>query len=265
MGLRLAGEEYSVVRGLDILGWLRQIAVNSSTPALTVTQNGSGPGLRLVGLGVIPSGQTGWHLYNTVDEATNYERVRLGWSGNKFYLGTQKGGSGAARPMQVGPDGNASSLVLAGSAVYFHTNEGMWIAGDIGELGTTGAMRIRTTGAGQQLTIYPKGGTVMRGDQNGSTSVEARAYDPTSLPLLVKGAASQSQDLVQIVDSAGALHSKFDKNGYFMTRKTAFPADGDLVAGELALWFDSTAGAAKLKIKAKNASGTVVAGEVALN
>lgn len=41
-------------------------------------------------------------------------------------------------------------------------------------------------------------------------------------------------------------------------------ADGDLAANQVALFFDPTNGAGKLKIKGKTADGTVVAGEVAL-
>lgn len=42
MALRLAGEDYSVVQGLDNLGWLRNIAPNSPDPALTIDQRGTG-------------------------------------------------------------------------------------------------------------------------------------------------------------------------------------------------------------------------------
>lgn len=45
---------------------------------------------------------------------------------------------------------------------------------------------------------------------------------------------------------------------------TAAPADGDVAASQVALWFDDTDGAAKLMIKGKSANGTVVTGEVAL-
>lgn len=45
-------------------------------------------------------------------------------------------------------------------------------------------------------------------------------------------------------------------------RANAAPADADLAAGELALWFDPTNGAAKLMIKAKQANGTVKTGSV---
>lgn len=44
----------------------------------------------------------------------------------------------------------------------------------------------------------------------------------------------------------------------------AAPADGNLNADEAAIWFDSTVGAAKLMIKAKNSAGTVVTGSVNL-
>lgn len=56
----------------------------------------------------------------------------------------------------------------------------------------------------------------------------------------------------------------FSANGYILLTKTAAPADGELAASQVTLWFDATNGAAKLKIKGKSANGTVVAGEVAL-
>jgi hypothetical protein len=52
--------------------------------------------------------------------------------------------------------------------------------------------------------------------------------------------------------------------GAVITGQNTAPADGDLNASEVALWFDATDGAAKLKIKGKSANGTVVTGEVAL-
>lgn len=43
------------------------------------------------------------------------------------------------------------------------------------------------------------------------------------------------------------------------------PADADIAAGELYIWFDSTNGAAKVMFKAKQADGTVRTGSVALS
>ncbi|MBF8267217.1 MAG: hypothetical protein HW388_725 [Dehalococcoidia bacterium] len=48
MALRLAGEEFSVVRGLDALGWPREITVNDAVPGLKVTQSGAGVGVQMV-------------------------------------------------------------------------------------------------------------------------------------------------------------------------------------------------------------------------
>ena len=53
MVLRLAGEEYSVVQGLDDLGWLRNITVISSDSGLKVDQKGSGPVAEVYSGGVL--------------------------------------------------------------------------------------------------------------------------------------------------------------------------------------------------------------------
>lgn len=80
----------------------------------------------------------------------------------------------------------------------------------------------------------------------------------------IKAHSTQTNSLFEIQDNSAGIYSRFNKAGYFMTRKLAAPADADLATSELAIWFDDTAGAAKLMIKAKNASGTVVTGNMAL-
>jgi len=61
------------------------------------------------------------------------------------------------------------------------------------------------------------------------------------------------------------LRTRIDKDGTFLTRRNAAPADADIASGEMALWLDSTNGAAKLMVKAKQADGTVRTGQVALS
>jgi hypothetical protein len=95
-------------------------------------------------------------------------------------------------------------------------------------------------------------------------SVTASGQAATDVPLLAKAHASQTAALVSAADASGNFYSGFNKAGYFMTRKKAAPADGDLAASELSLWFDDTDGAGKLMIKAKTADGTVVTGSVNL-
>lgn len=82
--------------------------------------------------------------------------------------------------------------------------------------------------------------------------------------LTVRGITAQSANLQEWLSSAAAVLATVSENGYFTTRKNAAPADAELIAGEAAYWFDSTNGAAKFKVKAKQADGTVVSGEVAL-
>jgi hypothetical protein len=82
--------------------------------------------------------------------------------------------------------------------------------------------------------------------------------------LIVKAAASQTANLIELQSSAAAVLGRFNKGGYFVTALHAAPADADLAAGDMAIWFDQTNGAGKLMIKAKTANGTVASGEVAL-
>jgi hypothetical protein len=109
------------------------------------------------------------------------------------------------------------------------------------------------TVATTNYAIYTTGGT---------TLLNAGTVGTTAL--MVRGAASQTADLQQWQDSAGAVLARTNKAGYRIISRTAAPADADLAAGELTQWFDQTTGAAKLMIKGKNAAGTVVTGQVAL-
>jgi hypothetical protein len=99
---------------------------------------------------------------------------------------------------------------------------------------------------------------------NGSIGVHSQTGVATAIGLVVEGFTSQSGNLAEWRASGGAVYGTISENGYYTTRKTAAPADAELAAGELAFWFDSTNGAAKLMIKAKEAGGTVRTGSVAL-
>lgn len=90
------------------------------------------------------------------------------------------------------------------------------------------------------------------------------ATQATKIALALKAAGSQSANIMEVQDSTTAVLSGFSKDGYWFTKKIAAPADGDLVASQVMIWFDDTNGAAKLMIKAKEAGGTVRTGEVAL-
>lgn len=76
------------------------------------------------------------------------------------------------------------------------------------------------------------------------------------------GLARASAAVVRVTDGstgAGDLAARA-----LFVSKNAAPADAELAAGQLALWFDSTNGAARLMLKGKSANGTVVTGNVTL-
>ncbi len=77
--------------------------------------------------------------------------------------------------------------------------------------------------------------------------------------------AAPTTDIVRVYN--GALTEKMfrlNKDATITFRQHSAPADADLGAGDCALWFDQTNGAAKLMIKAKTANGTVATGSVTL-
>lgn len=74
--------------------------------------------------------------------------------------------------------------------------------------------------------------------------------------------ASSTGDILQLVKTGGEVATRIGKNGTIITKVTAAPADADLQNNEMTLWFDATAGA--LKVKAKDVSGVVKTGMVAL-
>ena len=80
-----------------------------------------------------------------------------------------------------------------------------------------------------------------------------------------KAASSQTANLTEWQTSGGTVGLAVNKANYLLIANNSAPADGDLAAGQVALWFDSTNGAAKLMVKGKSANGTVVSGEVALS
>ena len=85
----------------------------------------------------------------------------------------------------------------------------------------------------------------------------------------IDGQAAQTADLMQFTKGASpsttvAPVTRVDKNGAFITAVHAAPADVDLAAGEMAVWFDQTNGAARMMVKAKQADGTVRTGQMLL-
>ncbi|MFN3698108.1 MAG: tail fiber domain-containing protein [Pseudobdellovibrio sp.] len=71
----------------------------------------------------MPTSSTGFAVYNTADQTTNYERFVGKWSGNTFLLGNEVGGSGSSRVLRVGTAAVAGdinrTLNVSGATPFF--------------------------------------------------------------------------------------------------------------------------------------------------
>lgn len=92
------------------------------------------------------------------------------------------------------------------------------------------------------------------------TRAQIRPVTAGTVGLRIDGATAQTADQMQVRDVSSNIQSRFNKAGYFMTRKTAAPADVDLANSEVAIWWDATIGATGVKYKGKDSAGTVVSG-----
>jgi hypothetical protein len=80
----------------------------------------------------------------------------------------------------------------------------------------------------------------------------------------VSGDTSGASEVARFQDSGGTRRVRILNAGYLCWDAHSAPADGSLVAGDCAVWFDQTNGAAKFMVKAKQADGTVRTGQLAL-
>lgn len=82
---------------------------------------------------------------------------------------------------------------------------------------------------------------------------------------ITKSSATQTAGMMGFSNETGTVtFGYFDKDGYYLNMKTTAPADAALSAGQLAMWFDKTSGAAKVMFKAKDNGGTVRTASVAM-
>jgi hypothetical protein len=84
-------------------------------------------------------------LYNTADQATNYERLRTFWTGNTGTIFTESGGTGLVRNLSIGQFGNTLTLGSNASAFQFaRTNTGISNLLNITSTGLISATGIQT-------------------------------------------------------------------------------------------------------------------------
>jgi hypothetical protein len=127
-----------------------------------------------------------------------------------------------------------------------------------------------TTGCGHNLTYYARpyrhGGSVgqhwwLVGERG--RKVKLNTLGKSQIEVIAE--SLQSDDMQSWAGLDATVGARVNKNGYFIVHRNTVPADAELAANELAFWFDPTNGASALKIKAKQADGTVKTATVALS
>lgn len=227
-----------------------------------------------------------WTVYTSNGAFQTAGQYPIKWTGQSVglypnssgVLEINNGTAGAYRDLitrQLQP-GTAADLSVGGSsgADMFHG----WVSSNAGIFairsnGLFGASNSATNAGGAVDIAWGRRASGAWEANNGSAyalrDIYARTFygiaqAATDTPGRDKGALSQSANLREWQDAIGTVCSTVSENGYFTTRKNSAPADAEIATGEAAYWFDSTNGAAKFMIKAKQADGTVVTGSVAL-
>ena len=153
-----------------------------------------------------------------------------------------------------GGDAASAALKITGAAGASTNVFETFIAGN-----ATPALNVASNGIlnAAFTTVLTNAGLV------GAPALSSLTYS-SHAAVALRRATSATGDLLQARGDGTTALTRINKDGFIMTAKNAAPADGDLNPGEIALWFDSTNGASRLKVKAKEAGGTVRTGEVGL-
>ncbi len=175
-----------------------------------------------------------------------------------------EGGGGGSLPdpvpaplnVEVTADGTNGVSIDASDAGLQDGDPLLIAAGDPDRLSNSHAIHV-TGKNGNDAVRIDAYGTLYLADSTGSAP-NALQYTAFPAPMALAYGAKAAPD------SPSNFLAGFHSGGALVTAAHAAPADGDLAAGQLAIWFDQTDGAAKLMIKAKTANGTVAVGEVAL-
>ena len=224
-------------------------------------------------------GTTGSTLQTLVD------RLTINNSGNVLVNGftsstvglTVRGAAGQTANLQEWQNSSSTVLASVSSGGVINTTTNVLISGG-GSLGN-GRLEIQTGASTGHTFIHCQNNSGVLHAVNGhvgnglvgvgtsgltNTMLGVRSLATNAVGIAVRAIANMTANLQEWQNSSGTVLSTVSENGYLTTRINTGPADAELAAGEAAYWFDSTNGAAKLMIKAKQADGTVVTGSVTL-
>lgn len=178
---------------------------------------------------------TDFTIYNGADDATNYERLTMGWTTNAAYLRTEDGGTGTPRNFYIsaatGGDLYISNGGVSGDYIYFRygTTVG-WSMDYQGNLtGNTGT-QIKADGGSASAPPY-----AFNGDVN--TGMFSAAQDEIGFTLGTSETIRFHDDAIQVTETSapstpssgkGEIYAKTDGHLYF---KNDIGTEYDLTGG----------------------------------
>lgn len=164
-----------------------------------------------------------FRVYNTYTNDTNYERAFLSWSSNELLIGTDKLGTGVARPVKFQTSGTTRGGITASGNVYVGSG-----AGDLATSATDGFLYLPTcsgapTGTPSSITgtqpvvidrttnaIYTYGGTSWSALPSAKTVLSDTVSSTTYTGTAPSGSATSAsvwKVYKTVVSSSGAITS----------------------------------------------------------
>lgn len=95
-----------------------------------------------------------FRIYNTYTDSSNFERARVGWSGNVFYVSAGGSGTGVQRAVKIGTDGVGALTFYTDSTDRWQFSSGghlLAVADNTYDIGANGATRPRTIYTGTHI------------------------------------------------------------------------------------------------------------------
>lgn len=237
------------------LVYLQQDHASASAPLIRMAQAGTGylidatgDGFAVDGSGFVRTTQ----LFNIT--SFNNARLTLGTTGSKVDRNVNDANATLiVQQIHASATGAVLSLLQGGTGFLIDASAKSFAVDNSGFVRATQLFNY-TSFNNAKIALNTTGTQITRNVADGSVVLQVKQDN-----------AGGTGDLLNVQTSGNTVRSRFNKAGYFMTSLTSAPADADVGVGEMSLWFDSTNGAAKLMVKAKEAGGTVRTGSVALS
>lgn len=140
--------------------------------------------------------------------------------------------------------GDETAGLFSGSLAIWNNINANW---EPITIDATGALQLGVSGG----FVSTLGGLTVH---EGFSSLKAGGAGGTNF---IQADAAPSTDLLLFQDSGSVTLGRFNKGGYYFTKKTAAPANGDIGTGEVTSWLDATAGTPVVNFKGKDSAGTV--------